>query len=101
MTNKETRVLRFVLERKTPVDTKMVADRFVISQSTAATYLRRLYGANCITRTEKKGKVLWGRKPEEKPVSLAIPKDIAELPIAPAFNRPIQNSYPLIRGYDD
>ena len=42
LTNRQERVLAFVNSRKRPVSTKMIAERFLITTSAAAAYLKSL-----------------------------------------------------------
>jgi hypothetical protein len=41
------------------------------------------------------------KEAKETPKPVAVPREAVKLPIPTAHNRPIQNSYPAIRGYDD
>lgn len=104
MTDKQHRVLKFVLNRKRPVTAAVVAQQFAISQSTAAKHLRSLYIAGHLTKTQTGKKILWAGTTTSMPVAVSDDNIIVHhieptKPIWPV--NPFQTSYPHIRGYDD
>ena len=90
------KVEKFLQDRVKPVDVKYVADYFLMSKNAIQRALKELKNegkAICY----KKGTTFywaWNR-------SVAVPAKAVGLSNTPAYNRPIQNSYPLARGYDD
>ena len=109
MTDKQHRVLKFVLNRKRPVTAAVVAQQFSISQSTAAKHLRSLYIAGHLTKTQTGKKILWAETTTSMPVAVSDDNIIVQprqpAPIEPAKpvwpDNPFKTSYPYIRGYDD
>jgi predicted transcriptional regulator len=89
------KVERFLKERKTPVNTKLIANHFLMSMSAIQRALKELENAGKAQRKRKANTHYWTRTP------VAVPSETPKLHNPPAFNRPIQNSYPLIRGYED
>lgn len=95
------KVTNYLLTHKTPITTKKLADRFLVKPSTVNGALRRLE-ANGKAKRTKVGKIdHWSYK--ATPFDMAVPKepDSFKSPSIHTFNRPIQNSYPAVRGYDD
>lgn len=91
------KVARFLQDRKNPVDAKTIADYYLMSKSAIRRALQELEHEGKASY-ERKGSTLywtWNRKP------VAVPLQALKLSNTPAFNRPIQNSYPAVRGYDD
>ena len=105
MTDKQCRVLKFVLNRKRPVTAAVVAQQFSISQSTAAKHLRRLYIAGHLTKTQTGKKILWAETTTSMPVAVSNDNIIVQPPIKPTKpiwpDNPFKTSYPHVRGYDD
>lgn len=117
MTDKRARILQFILERKKPITAKVVAQQFLIAQSTAATHLRELHNAGYISRNAVKTEIVWGPKDSTKdaapPMPVAVPDEVIVVqprrptpvdweppkPIWP--DNPFKTSYPHVRGYDD
>ena len=113
MTEKLERILKFVLQRSKPVTAKIVAQQFLIAQSTAATHLRHLHEAGHITRQQVKKQIVWGKKSDEPFMPVAVPE--ASIAVQPRRStttqweqpkpiwpdNPFKTSYPNVRGYDD
>ncbi len=112
MTEKPERILKFILARKKPVTAKMIAQRFLITPSTAGMYLRRFHGEGHITREEVGREIVWAKK-EGASLPVAVPEPTT--PTQPSKPTPVereqpkviwptstfQTSYPHVRGYDD
>ena len=62
LSDRTERVLAFINSRKRPVSTKMIAERFLITPSAAAAYLRMLSAKDLIrlthTKDSKTGRLL-------------------------------------------
>lgn len=99
MSTKE-KVAKFLQSRVTPVSTKYMADYFLMSKDAISRALKELENEGRIKRQRKGQKFYWAWTREE-PMPVAVPAKAIKLSNTPAFNRPIQNSYPLARGYDD
>jgi DNA-binding transcriptional ArsR family regulator len=89
------KVERFLKDRKAPVSTKMIADYFLMSMSAIQRALKELENAGKAQRKRKANTHYWTQIP------VAVPREAVKLPVTPTYNRPIQNSYPFIRGYED
>lgn len=99
MTAKE-KLTRFLRDRSTPIGSKYLADYFLISKSAINRALSELEKEGKARRQLKGSKTYWTWIHKE-PTPVAIPKEVVKLSNTPAYNRPIQNSYPRARGYDD
>jgi DNA-binding transcriptional ArsR family regulator len=94
------KVERFLKERKSPVSTKVMADYFLMSMSAIQRALKELENAGKAQRKRKANTHYWTWKKETAQL-VAVPRGAVELSIPSAYSRPLQNSYPQIRGYDD
>ena len=117
MTDKRTRILKFVLERKKPVTAKLVSKQFLIAQSTAATHLRELHNAGYISRKIVDNEIVWGKKDQTRDAAPPVPVAVPDEPVVVQPRRPtpvewtppkpiwptssFKTSYPHVRGYDD
>lgn len=94
------KVARFLQDRRSLVDVKTIADYFLLSKSSVQRALQELENEGRVKRQRKGQKFYWAWTREE-PMPVAVSSKAIKLSDTPAFNRPIQNSYPLARGYDD
>lgn len=103
------KIYHYLLNRKTEVTTNDLAFRFGRSASHVRKVLALMQEEgkviNLGSRTPK-WKVIYEKnyfKEErtEAPMSVAVPERAIKLSDTPTYKRPIQNSYPQIRGYDD
>ena len=89
------KVERYLRDRKRPVTVKQMADYFMLSKSTVQKALNELEQANKAARTPQR---TWHVcRMAVSPV--AAPDELA--PQQATYDRPILNSYPHARGYDD
>lgn len=103
------KIYRYLLNRKTEVTTNDLASRF----GRSASHIRKVLS---LMQEEGKVKNMGSRTPRWKIVyeneylkqkraealrSVAVPGEAIKLSDTPTYKRPIQNSYPQIRGYDD
>lgn len=94
------KVAKFLQSRVTPVSTKYMADYFLMSKKSISRALKELYDESKVTCETKKSTFYWAwNRKASRP--LAVPPRTPQLSNTPNYNRPIQNSYPAIRGYDD
>jgi predicted transcriptional regulator len=92
MTAKE-KVARYLKEHSRPVLAKTIVDYFLLSQRSVQQSLKELEDEGRAVRFKKQGKHFWSW--------VAVPQNTPQISKPTAFTRPIQNSYPTIRGYDD
>ena len=108
MTTKE-KVWRYISGHKRPVTVQFLSDYFIQSKSTIIKVLNELKDQGklevVLAEQHKSGRrpYAWQLK---RTGSMAVPEldDAPPEPPAPrqpAYNRPMQNSYPTVRGYDD
>lgn len=95
------KVTKHLATHKSPITTKQLADRFLVAPSTINGVLRKLEEHGKATRVKVNKIDRWSYK--TPPIIVAVPKepDPPKPPSIHTFNRPIQNSYPAVRGYDD
>jgi DNA-binding transcriptional ArsR family regulator len=88
------KVERYLKDRKTPVTPKQIADYFLYSHATVNKALNDLKQAGKIARTQQR---TWHI------CRMAVPPPAAPAPAEQraAYDRPMLNSYPHARGYDD
>lgn len=99
MSTKE-KVAKFLQSRVTPVNTKYMADYFLMSKDAISRALKELENEGRIICEKKKSTFYWTwKRSASRP--LAVPPQTPKLSNTPNYNRPIQNSYPAIRGYED
>lgn len=99
MSTKE-KVAKFLQERLRPVNTKHIADYFLMSKDAIHMALRKLENEGKAVRQKEGSTFYWTWKREAtKPV--AVPREAVKLSVPATYSRPIQNSYPQVRGYDD
>ena len=94
------KVEKFLQGRVKPVNVKYVADYFLMSKNAIQRALKELKNEGKAICYKKGATFYWAWKRQE-PVPVAVPAKAVGLSNTPAYNRPIQNSYPLARGYDD
>ena len=100
------KVYNYLLSRKTEITLTDLAFRFGRSESYLRKVLSLMREEGSVVKLESK-RSMWRisneAKKETKETSkpVAVPREAVKLPIPTAHNRPIQNSYPAIRGYDD
>ena len=90
------KVTKYVNEHAGPFTTKHLADYFLIGKTSVLEALRSLERDNKIIRQRIGNKAIWKKI---KPV--AVPVKTFAVPSTSTYHRPIQNSYPSVRGYDD
>ncbi len=91
------KVERYLRDRKRPVTVEQMADYFMYNKSTIQKALNELKQANKATRTPQR---TW------HVCRMAVPSVAAVAEPGPAiqratYDRPMVNSYPHARGYDD
>jgi transcription initiation factor IIE alpha subunit len=90
----------YLITHKKPVTPTQLAKRFLISQTSVREALNKLEKEGHAKRKNVGQTSYWSYQAQPFDI-LAVPKGL-DLPIRPpAPNRPIQNSYPTVRGYDD
>jgi len=95
------KVLNFLKNRKTPVTSKELAHHFLLNTSTINRALAYLENTQHAKRIKTKGSHQWVYCHN---VRVAIPENTNKESQSAAslrWSRPIQNSYPNVRGYDD
>lgn len=103
------KIYQYLSSRKTEVTTDDLAFRF----GRSAKHVRKVLS---IMQMEGKVRNLGSRNPRwkvgheikdseqkraEPPMPMAVPKEVVKLSDTTSYKRPIQNSYPQVRGYDD
>jgi DNA-binding FadR family transcriptional regulator len=94
------KVKEYLNTHKKPVTIKQLADRFLLSKTGVREALMKLEKQGNAQRQKTGSTDFWSFKAQPFD-GLAVPKAPNPKPRTPAFVRPIQNSYPAIRGYDD
>lgn len=100
------RVYTYLLSRKTEITLTDLAHRFGRSESYLRKVLSLMREEGSVVKLDSK-RSMWRisneakKETKETPKPVAVPREAVKLPIPTAHNRPIQNSYPAIRGYDD
>lgn len=90
----------YLITHKKPVTPTQLAKRFLISQTSVREALNKLEKEGHAKRKNVGQTSYWSYQAQPFDI-LAVPKGL-DLPTKPpAPNRPIQNSYPTVRGYDD
>ncbi len=89
-----TKVEQFLRSRKTPVTSKQIQNYFLYSRTTVNKALNDLEQAGKIARTQQR---TWHI------CRMAVPPPTAPAPAQQraTYDRPMLNSYPHARGYDD
>lgn len=118
------KTLEYLKTHKNPVTTKQIAGYYIAAVSSVATVLRELRNEGLATVHVVGGKHFWSltkpkpaktakpieeikepiKKPEPRPVAVPEPPAEPQPSRTPAIvlrPRPMQNSYPHVRGYDD
>lgn len=91
------KVERYLFDRKRPVTVKQIADYFMLSKSAVQKALNELEQAGKATRTPQR---TWHICNMAVP-PVAAPVEPEPTPPRATYNRPMVNSYPHARGYDD
>jgi protoporphyrinogen oxidase len=90
------KVTKYVTEHVGPFTTQHLANYFLIGKTSVLEALRSLERDNKIIRQRTGNKTIW-----KKLKLVAVSTKTFETPSSPTHHRPIQNSYPFVRGYDD
>jgi DNA-binding transcriptional ArsR family regulator len=91
------KVERYLFDRKRPVTVKQIADYFMLSKSAVQKALNELEQAGKVMRTQQR---TWHICRMAVP-PVAAPVEPEPTPPRATYNRPMVNSYPHARGYDD
>jgi hypothetical protein len=100
------KIHNYLLSRKTEITLTDLALRFGRSESYLRKVLSLMREEGSVVKIESR-KSMWKisneikKETKEIPRPVAVPREITQVRPPPAHNRPIQNSYPAIRGYDD
>ena len=94
------KVRDYLSTHKQPVTAKQLAERFLLSKSGVRDALVQLEKQGNAKRQKAGTTDLWSFKAQPFD-GLAVPRVPNTKPRDTAFVRPIQNSYPAVRGYDD
>lgn len=95
----EEKVRRFLNERKTPATAKAISDYYMVSKSAVQRALNDLERASKVTKTKKGGSFLWAW---DRGLTAPVDRNLPNKALLDSVrSRPIQNSYPQVRGYDD
>jgi DNA-binding IclR family transcriptional regulator len=94
------KIEHFLASRKTPVTARQMADYFLIHISTVNRALNELIAANKVARTPQRTWQIVRSRPVAVPAVADAPAPV-QLASRPAYDRPMLNSYPHARGYDD
>jgi len=91
------KVQKYVNEHSGPFTIEKLANYYLIGKTSVRESLNKLENEQQLIRTKKGNTAVW-----HKPVRrMAFPEQFVEIHQPPTYNRPIQNSYPFVRGYDD
>jgi predicted transcriptional regulator len=89
------KVARYLKEHTRPVLAKTIAHHYLLSKRTVQQALKELENEGRIFRFKDRKQHFWSW------VRVAVPQNAPQVSKPSTFTRPIQNSYPTIRGYDD
>lgn len=89
------KVTKYVNEHVGPFTVKKLTNHYLLGTTSVLVSLRKLENEKKLIRKKVNNKAVWFKPP------VAIPTQTTQLPNPPAYQRPIQNSYPTVRGYDD
>lgn len=103
------KVVEYLKTHKNPVTTRQIANYYIVSVSSVSTVFRELEKDGIVNVHRLGGKNYWALNrftAIKAPDPVAVPDDVdtAQPRKSPAIvprQRPIQNSYPNVRGYDD
>lgn len=104
------KVLEYMKTHKNPVTTRQIANYYIVAVSSVATVFRELAKDEIVTLHQLGGKNYWSlnrfTKIKAAPLPVAVPDDVdttqpRKSPAIVPRPRPIQNSYPNVRGYED
>lgn len=93
------KVEKYVNEHVGPFTIEKIANYYLIGKTSVRMALNKLHHENKLTR-KKIGNTAHFYKPKHT-VIVALPPKVVAVSNPTTYNRPIQNSYPSIRGYDD
>lgn len=94
------KILSYLLTHSNPVTTAQLAKRFMRSQSHVRKMLNELKQEKQAVSITIGKTIYWKRIGSYEP-PVAVPKRVIPEQKPFVYNRPIQNSYPAVRGYDD
>lgn len=94
------KILSYLLTHSNPVTTAQLAKRFMRSQSQVRKVLNELKQEKQTISITIGKTIYWKRLGSDEP-PVALPKRANTIQRMVPFNRPIQNSYPNVRGYED
>jgi len=99
------KIFKYLQTHKKAVTSRQLADRFLSSATSVATVLRKLEGEGLAYSKTVNGKKFWSlNRSVSDTVAVSEEHVVSQPSRSPTIvpqRRPIQNSYPNVRGYDD